>query len=187
MRKLLLSAVVVCCALIFVSAASADTMSFSLSGSGWSTSGTFVGSPTAPGTWLVSGASGSFDGTAITGVWPTSNNGNIFSFNNLHYWPAPVFDIYGVVLTLANGDLVNLCYDTGCAGAAGTYTAITWDPNACIGFLNADTVAFGQPTPEPGTLALLGTSMLGLVGVVDRKSTRLNSSHSGESRMPSSA
>ena len=36
-------------------------------------------------------------------------------------------------------------------------------------------------------LALLGVSVGVLAVATDRKSTRLNSSHSGESRMPSSA
>ena len=40
---------------------------------------------------------------------------------------------------------------------------------------------------EPPSLALLDHLTARLVGVVDRKSTRLNSSHAGLSRMPSSA
>ena len=38
-----------------------------------------------------------------------------------------------------------------------------------------------------GLLLSLGTLALGFLRLKDRKSTRLNSSHSGESRMPSSA
>src|SRR6516164_2465352 len=166
MKKLIQVAVVVCCAVLFVSVANADTMSFALSGVGFTTSGTFSGSPTAPGTWLVTGATGSFNGTSITGVWPTSNNGNIFAFNNLYYWPAPNLDVYGIVVTLQNGDLVNFCYDTPNCALPGGYAALLWDPNVGTTFLYADTVAFGQPVPEPGTLALMGTGLLGLVGAV---------------------
>ena len=46
----------------------------------------------------------------------------------------------------------------------------------------------GADVPRAVGLALLGVLQRVEVGVgVDRKSTRLNSSHSGESRMPSSA
>ena len=51
------------------------------------------------------------------------------------------------------------------------------------------TVAFATPIAEPAPVAELETRDAQAAGVssVDRKSTRLNSSHSGESRMPSSA
>lgn len=151
----------------------ADSMSFSMSGTTattWNASGTLYGSPTGPGTWQVTGATGVFDGSAITGIWSVSNNGNIFYFNNIYRSPAPVVDLYGIVLTVANGDLVNLCYDSGCYGAARDYTAIVWNPNTGYTGLNADASAtFGQPVPEPGTLVLLGGSAIALAGALRRK------------------
>ena len=57
-----------------------------------------------------------------------------------------------------------------------------------VGFGNYAAIA--QETPQvafsnvnPGTVE----PMLGNMKILDRKSTRLNSSHSGETRMPSSA
>lgn len=169
MRKLLLGAVVVC-ALVFVSAASADEAAFMLSGSGWSSTGTFDGSKTAPGTWLITDASGQFNGIVITGVWPTSNSGNIFNFNNLYYWPGPPnVDNLGIVVTLQDGGLVNFCYDAPNCALPGEYAALLWEPSVGVTTFNADQVSFGQPVPEPGTLALLGTSVLGVAGWLRRR------------------
>jgi hypothetical protein len=79
-------------------------------------------------------------------VWPTSNSGNIFNFNNNYYWPGP----------------------PNCAQRGG-YAALLWDPIMGTTFLDANSVSFGQPVPEPGTLALLGTSVLGLAGILRRR------------------
>jgi hypothetical protein len=154
-----------CCALLLVSAAGADEMTFSLYGQGLDASGAFYGLPNGDGQWLVNDASGVFNGSNIVGIWPESNSGNTFSFDNLFFSPGPAVDAGGIVFQLANGDMVNLCYDSGCAGAAETYTAILWDPVSGISNLNVDSAEFGSPVPEPSTLALMGSGIIGLAGV----------------------
>lgn len=170
MRKLILIAVVTVCALVLASAANADTMPFALSGSGWSTSGAFVGSPTAPGTWTVTGASGSFNGSSITGVCPLGTCGSAFYYDNLYFWPGPPnVDNAGIVVTLANGDWVNFCYDQPNCALPGGYAALEFVPGVGTTTFDATSLSFGQPVPEPGTLALFGTTVLGVAGVLRRR------------------
>lgn len=176
--RMILSLALLSCTIVWLSAAHAETMAFSFSGNGLSASGTFYGAPVNSGQWLVTGVSGSFNGSAITGIEPTSNSGNVFAINNIYYWPGPVVDLYGIVFDVANGDRVNLCFDSGCYGSAGVYTAIVWDPNSGLTGLNAEVYQFGAPVgeeapvPEPGTLALLGTGLVGFAGALRRKLKR---------------
>jgi len=162
MSKRIMAVALFCCALMFAGAANAEDMTFTLSGAGLDASGTFYGAPTAPGQWLVYDAAGTFNGANIVGIWPESNSGNVFAFNNMFYSPGPAVDWMGIVFQLDNGDMVNLCYDSECAGAAETYTAIVWDPVSGVSNLNADNASFGEPVPEPATLVLLGGGLIGL-------------------------
>ena len=149
-------------------------MNFDLSGTNptaWSSTGTFIGTPIGVGgPWNVTNATGTFNGIAITGVLSTTNNGNIFYFNNKYYWPGPpVVDNAGIVVTLADGGLVNYCYDSPNCANPGAYAALLWEPGVGTTFYNADSASFTQHTPEPATLALFGSSVLGLVGVMRRR------------------
>lgn len=168
MKKWMISAILLCFAFATSGVAMADLISFQLSGQGLDASGTFYAQPTGPGQFLVSDAGGTFNGVNIVGVWPESNSGNIFVFNNLFYSPGPAVDALGIVFLLNDGNLVNLCYDTGCAGSGGTYTAILFDSQSGnYTNFNADVAQFGE-VPEPSTLMLVGSGLLGLASVVRR-------------------
>ena len=56
------------------------------------------------GTYFVTNATGSYLGAPITGVFDPSQSGNVFSFNNLLYFPSlPSVDVGGIVFEL-NGN-----------------------------------------------------------------------------------
>lgn len=115
---------------------------------------------------------GTRNGIAITGL--TGYAGD----DNLVYNPAPFLDYPGLAFTDANGFAYNVFYDTN-----------TTDPYNCgfvgyceIGPGTPGTSGLGPPrdpvssidftltqVPEPGSLALLGTSVLGLAGFVGRR------------------
>ena len=107
------------------------------------------------------------------------------------------------------GSIVNVASMLGTtASAPGTYaTDYTATKHGVMGLTKADAIAYGTPEHRirinamcPGYVATpllkdtmergLSSTMVDEINKVpmgDRKSTRLNSSHSGESRMPSSA
>lgn len=160
----------ICCVVMFVNVASADTMTATLGGLGVTASVTFTGVPSGPGKWLVTGASGPWGGAqgSVTGICPVGDCTSIFTYDNIYYWPEPAMDAVGIVMKFSNGDLGDLCYGIGCH-IAGEYTAIIWDPSTGYTYTDLPLAIFTAPTGEPSSLLMLGSGVLGLAGGVRRK------------------
>ncbi len=120
------------------------------------------------GAYQVIDATGSYLGTPITGVFDPSQSGNVFLFNNLLYFPGlPSVDLGGIVFEL-NSDTniasgINLYWD----GVG--YRSIDGGNNGPYVQLSITPLDPSAPTPEPGTLLMLGSGTLGLAGFLRRK------------------
>lgn len=166
MKKILLLCVVFASALL----ASATSVNFQFNytlGSG-TVSGVLNTTDQGNGTFLVTDATGSYLGVPITGVFDAGQSGNVFSFDELLFFPSsPAVDLGGIVFEL-NGDTnigtgMNLYWD----GAG--YRSIDGGNNGPYVQLSLGPVTPDAPTPEPGTLALLGSGIVGVAGMLRRK------------------
>jgi hypothetical protein len=138
---------------------STDVFDFSFSGAGQSGSGVFTTSAGVGGVYLVTGVSGTTDGSTITslfaaGTYPFLLGGG----DNELYYPTVVtppnsgssyFDIFGLSYALANGQDINLYYGQGETGDPEVYDLLTGLSS----------------TPEPPSLLLLATAALGLLAL----------------------
>ncbi len=161
---------VLCCTLAFAAYSQADAINFDYSGAGVAASGTLFGTSNGNGTWTVSGIAGTYNGIAIAGIVPLGTDPS-YIYNNLLYYPAdPLFvDNGGILFSVPGVGDVNLYFDPSFG-----YGNITGDLSR--GFVTTPVaVDFSASAPEPGTLALLGTGILGVLGIYRRRTAQLAS------------
>jgi len=172
MKKFSLVLLALAIGLAITPAALADTLSYSFVGSGLDAKLTFTYDA---GTGAITGISGTVfsagiditSPTSIISVVPNPNSPNptvaygFIQYDNLLFPNSiPILDFSGALLD-ANGVIINLFSNNGTYQWLDNVTYTNGSNTA-----NPLTVA---PTPEPGSLLLLGTGLLGLAIILFRK------------------
>jgi PEP-CTERM motif len=181
MKRLSLALGAVALAVACAQSAKADTFSFSFTGFDFGGSGTFTATETGKignsSVYDVTGVSGSVS-QLFWGLPVSTSNivsllpaGSFDGNDNELFDPGLLFGLYnfdqgGVSFLLANGFQVNLG-DSGFLTVADEKKGK--DDDAELASFEIKKISSTSPVPEPGTLALLGTGILGAAGAIRRR------------------
>lgn len=156
-------------------AAAASTFTFTLTSNGMSGSGTLTGTvdPFNTLAFDITSVTGTYGGSTLSLVTPGGNtqthfnyplgNPNGYTYDDVLYTTGNPVDIYGLLFYLNSGpNVVNLFYDAGLLTGSGAPTQAVPDYAATFSYS-------ASVTPEPSGIALLGTGMLCVAGVVRRR------------------
>jgi hypothetical protein len=158
--------------------ASADTFSFSFTGSSFNGSGTITATEVGnTSTYNITNITGIVDGQTITGLL----SGNTFDKNDNELFDSGTgsgnlsFDSGGVSFKLgtgANVSWVNIGEGNGSSSLIEIADLNPPGPGPDTTenvSLDVEKIGSTSPVPEPGTLALLGTGILGAAGTIRRR------------------
>jgi len=145
--------------------ATSVTFDFSFSGTGITASGSLTATLVAGNEFLVTSLTGMQNGFAMTLLAPgayADNNNDVFT-------TGPFLNVGGLAFVLSNG---TTDYDVYYDASTSTYLECNSMSGGCAigdGTIIKGTVTEVSTVPEPGTLVLLGSGLVGLAGVARRK------------------
>lgn len=162
--------------------ARADTFTFTSGGVGYafSASGTLTGvaDPSVSGAFDITGGFGQVNGVAMTLVNPGTTAGNnvavtytdsygtaYYNYDNVVYTNGSALDLYGLLFA-DGGDHTNFFAQNGQTSFTNDEANTTSFP---ITFSVTDTSTSAAVTPEPSSMLLLATGMLGTAVVLRRR------------------
>jgi|GEM_PF-5717581 len=158
-------------------AAHADTFNWALTGPDSSLggfpetgSGTLTATLLSGNEWAISAITGTVGGSAITGL----NSFN--SSDNMLFPESSILDTQGLSFETANGELINIFSfyspSTVSIPAGNNFGEIIGGTGAGFG-VGTFSVTQNSPVPEPATILMLSTGLIGAAGAMRRKLSRV--------------